>query len=30
MKRFLFTLVLAGVVFSAAAQEPEKKEEKNE
>ena len=30
MKRFLFTLVLAGVVFSAAAQEPEKKEEKKE
>ena len=30
MKRFLFTLALAGVVFSAAAQEPEKKEEKKE
>lgn len=30
MKRFLFTLALAGVVLSAAAQEPEKKEEKKE
>ena len=30
MKRFLFTLALAGVVFSAAAQEPERKEEKKE
>lgn len=30
MKRFLFTLALAGVVLSAAAQEPGKKEEKKE